>query len=152
MNGVREMSKKLFTTDEINTLKENKYVKNVTEKGITYTNEFRKQYINLITNGSTKRQAFKTLGFNPEILGEIRMQSFHNRMKRNIRNNKSIEDTRTTHSGRKKDINKLSEKEQIEYLKQENLMLKAENELLKKMEFLVKQQELKKYQFKKDTN
>ena len=141
------MSKKLFTLEEINILKENEYVKNVTEKGITYTNEFRKQYIHLITSGSTKRQAFKTLGFNPE-----RIQAFHNRMKRNIKNNKTIEDTRTTHSGRKKDINKLSEKEQIEYLKQENLMLKAENELLKKMEFLVKQQELKKYQFKKDTN
>ena len=97
-------------------------------------------------------KAFKKLGFNPEILGEKRIQSFHDRMKNILKNNKSINDTRTTNSGRRKNINKLSEKEQIEYLKQENLMLKAENELLKKMEFLVKKQELKKYQSKKDIN
>lgn len=144
------MSKKLFTNEEIKILKANKYVKNISEKGITYTNEFRKEYINLIANGNTKRQTFKELGFNPEILGEKRMQSFHDRMKRNINNNKPINDTRTTNSGRRKNRDNLSEKEQIEYLKQENLMLKAENELLKKMEFLVKQQELKKYRYKKD--
>ena len=144
------MSNKLFTKEEIEILKANKYVKNVTEKGITYTDDFRKDYINLITNGNTKRQAFKELGFNPEILGETRIQSFYGRMKYNLKYNKSINDTRTINSGRRKNINNLSEKEQLEYLKQENLMLKAENELLKKMEFLVKSQELKKYRYKKD--
>lgn len=144
------MSKKIFSNEEIKILKTNKYVKNISEKGITYTTEFRKEYINLITSGNTKKQSFKKLGFNPEILGEKRMQSFHDRMKSNIKNNKSIEDTRSTNSGRRKNIDNLSEKEQLEYLKQENLMLKAENELLKKMEFLVKQQELKKYRYKRD--
>ena len=144
------MSKKIFTKEEIEILKSNKYVKNVSEKGITYTNEFRKKYINLITSGTTNRQAFKKLGFNPELLGEKRIQSFYGRMKYNLKHNKSIDDTRTTNSGRRKNLNNLSEKEQLEYLKQENLMLKAENELLKKMEFLVKSQELKKYRYKKD--
>ena len=71
-------------------------------------------------------------------------------MKYNLKYNKSINDTRTINSGRRKNINNLSEKEQLEYLKQENLMLKAENELLKKMEYLVKSQDLKKYQYKRD--
>ena len=35
------MSKKLFTEEEIKILMKNKYVKNVTNKGITYTDEFR---------------------------------------------------------------------------------------------------------------
>ena len=34
------MSKKLFTEEEIIILKQNKYVKKVTSKGITYTDEF----------------------------------------------------------------------------------------------------------------
>ena len=144
------MSNKLFTKEEIEILKTNKYVKNVTEKGITYTDDFRKDFINLITRGNAKKQAFKELGFNPEILGEKRMQSFYNRMKYNLKHNKPINDTRTINSGRRKNINNLSEKEQLEYLKQENLMLKAENELLKKMEYLVKIQDLKKYQYKRD--
>lgn len=39
------MSKKLFSEQEIIELSKNKYVKNVTSKGITYTNEFKLQFI-----------------------------------------------------------------------------------------------------------
>ena len=35
------MSKKLFTPQEIEQLKQNDYVKSVSEKGITYTKEFK---------------------------------------------------------------------------------------------------------------
>lgn len=148
------VSKKLFTKEEIDILKKSKYVKRVSEKGITYTDEFRKDYINLITSGSSKREAFRKLGFDTDILGYDRVESFFKRMKDNIRNNKSFKDSRKTNSGRKKkiDLDTLSETEQIEHLKHENLMLKAENDLLKKMEFLVKQQQLKKSQRVRDIN
>ncbi|MGL5549302.1 MAG: HTH domain-containing protein, partial [Culicoidibacterales bacterium] len=36
------MSKKLFTEKEIKQLQKNPYVKNVTKKGVTYTDEMRK--------------------------------------------------------------------------------------------------------------
>lgn len=152
--GSDHMSKKLFTQEEINILKNNKYVKNVSEKAITYTNELKKEYINLITSGNSKREAFTKLGFDIDILGYDRIEGFFNRMKYKIKNDKSYEDAREKNSGRKKKVifEELSESEQIEYLKHENLMLKAENDLLKKMEFLVKQQQLKKYQRVKDTN
>ena len=39
------MSKKTFTDLEMLDLSKNKYVKNVTSKGITYTNEFKLQFI-----------------------------------------------------------------------------------------------------------
>ena len=39
------MSKKVFIEQEILELSKNKYVKNVTSKGITYTNEFKLQFI-----------------------------------------------------------------------------------------------------------
>ena len=35
------MSKKLFTSKQINELSTNKYVKSVSPKGITYTDEFK---------------------------------------------------------------------------------------------------------------
>lgn len=38
------MSKKLFTEKEMLELSKNKYVKNVTSKGVTYTNEFKLQF------------------------------------------------------------------------------------------------------------
>lgn len=74
-------------------------------------------------------------------------------MKRNLKNNKSMEDARTTNSGRKKksEPDETTESEQIELLKHENVLLKAENELLKKMEFLVMRKTLQNLQQKKDT-
>ena len=39
------MSKKLFTEEEIIILKQNKYVKKLTSKGITYTDEFKRIFI-----------------------------------------------------------------------------------------------------------
>src|SRR3712207_7964581 len=38
-----KMSKKLFTKDEVKILSKNKYVKKVSSKGITYTDEFRSE-------------------------------------------------------------------------------------------------------------
>lgn len=148
------MSKKLFTQEEIVILKNNNYVKKVSEKGIIYTDEFKKEYINLITSGSSKREAFTKLGFDIEILGYDRIESFFNRMKYKIKNNDPLEDARAKNIGRKKkvDFDKMTETEQLDFLKHENSMLKAENDLLKKMEFLAKQHQLKKYQRVKDTN
>ena len=39
------MSKKIFSEKEINELSKNKYVKKVSQKGITYTNEFKLHFI-----------------------------------------------------------------------------------------------------------
>ncbi|MFV8826622.1 IS3 family transposase, partial [Alkalihalobacterium sp. APHAB7] len=40
------MSKKIFTVKEIKLLSANKYVKSVSTKGITYTDEFKHLFIN----------------------------------------------------------------------------------------------------------
>ncbi|MDU6986142.1 MAG: IS3 family transposase, partial [Terrisporobacter othiniensis] len=39
------MSERIFSSEEIKKLSINKYVKNITEKGITYTNEFKLHFI-----------------------------------------------------------------------------------------------------------
>ncbi len=148
------MSKKIFSNEEIINLKVNKYVKNVSKKGITYTTEFRKEYTNLMVQGKKKREIFISMGFDPKVLGEKRMESMHKRMQTNLKMNKSIEDTRTTNSGRrrKNESKNLNETEEIEKLKHENVLLKAENDLLKKMEFLVMQKELENSRQRKDIN
>ena len=48
------MSKKIFNEQEILELSKNKYVKNVTSKGITYTNEFKLQFIAEYETGKTE--------------------------------------------------------------------------------------------------
>ena len=58
------MSKKLFTEEEIIILKQNKYVKKVTSKGITYTDEFKRIFIDENGNGKLPRIIFEECGFN----------------------------------------------------------------------------------------
>ena len=62
------MSKKIFTEQEILELSKNKYVKNVTAKGITYTNEFKLQFIAEYENGKTSRAIFEDAGF--DVIGK----------------------------------------------------------------------------------
>ncbi len=67
------MSKKLFTNEEIEILSKNKYVKNVSKKGITYTDEFKKIFITENDNGKLPRQIFEECGFDINILGMNRI-------------------------------------------------------------------------------
>lgn len=139
------MSKIIFTKEEIEELRKNKYVKNVSEKSITYSDEFKQHFIEERNNGKGPTRIFIESGFNPYVIGSKRIDCFNARMIDKKRNNKSIEDKRKINSGRrKKEMKKeITDKEKIEQLEHENLMLKAENNLLKKMEFLITQKELK---------
>lgn len=149
------MTKNKFNEEQILELKNNKYVKNVTENSITYSKEFKMHFINERNNGKGPTRIFIESGFNPYILGEYRINCFSKRINKIIKSKLSFEDNRgKKSSGRPKKIKEkeLSIEEQFDKLKHENLMLKAENDLLKKMEFMVNQKKLKNLQQKKDIN
>ena len=126
------MSKKIFTEQEILELSKNKYVKNVTAKGITYTNEFKLQFIAEYENGKTSRAIFEDAGFDVNIIGIKRIDSASLRW-RKAYNDKGIlglEDTRTLNSGRT--LNReLTIEEIIAKKDAEIAYLKAELELIK---------------------
>lgn len=144
------MSVNKFSNMEIEMLKKNKYVKKVSENGITYTNEFREDFASLLNNGKTTSEIFNILGFDTKILGDKRIYSTTNRIKQMMKKNKGFDDTRTTNSGRSK-IKDLTLEEEIEQLKHKNLLLQQENEFLKKMKFLVKEKSWEKSLQEKNT-
>ncbi|CUU45725.1 hypothetical protein BCD96_000150 [Clostridium beijerinckii] len=63
------MSKKFFSNEEINILSKNKYVKRVSEKGITYTDEFKRLFIAENEKGKFPREIFEECGFDINIIG-----------------------------------------------------------------------------------
>ena len=134
------MSKKIFTEQEILELSKNKYVKNVTAKGITYTNEFKLQSIAEYENGKTSRAIFEDAGFDVNIIGIKRIDSASLRW-RKAYNDKGIlglEDTRTLNSGRT--LNRdLTVEEILAKKDAEIAYLKAELELIKKLELQERQ-------------
>ena len=62
------MSHKLFNESEMKQLAANPYVKSVSEKGITYTDEFKRHFIAENEKGMFPREIFEACGFNIEII------------------------------------------------------------------------------------
>jgi transposase len=73
------MSNKIFTDAEIGVLSKNQYVKNVSAKGITYTDEFKRIFIDENEKGKLPRDIFTAYGFVIDILGMDRVRSSGNR-------------------------------------------------------------------------
>jgi len=129
------MSNKLFNSKEIKILADNKFVKSVSEKGITYTDEFKRLFIAENEKGKLPRQIFAECGFDIEVIGKKRIESSANRWRSVYSKDgvNGLQDTRKGNTGRPREKD-LSIEEKYERLKAQVSLLKAENELLKKLE------------------
>jgi hypothetical protein len=131
------MSNKLFSKEHIEILSKNKYVKKVSDKAITYTDEFKNIFITENELGKFPREIFEECGFDINILGMKRIKSSGKRWRDAYRNKGvlGLQDTRKDNAGRPRE-KELSIEEKYERLKAQNNLLKAENELLKKLDML----------------
>jgi len=131
------MSNKLFTDKEITLLSKNQYIKNVSEKAITYTDEFKRIFIAEYDKGKLPRVVFEESGLSVELIGLFRIKAASERWRSAYKTGGALglSDTRKGNSGRPSD-KELSIEEKYERLILQNNYLKAENELLKKIELV----------------
>jgi transposase len=129
------MSKKIFTEKEIKILSSNRYVKSVSSKGITYTDEFKQIFIAENEKGKLPREIFEECGFDIDVIGMKRVKSSGNRWRSAYREHgeTGLCDTRAGNSGRPIERD-LSLEENNARLEAQIKLLKAENELLKKIQ------------------
>ncbi|WP_235598345.1 IS3 family transposase [Heyndrickxia sporothermodurans] len=130
------MSKKIFSEKEIKLLSANKYVKSVSSKGITYTDEMKHVFIAERKKGKFARDIFEECGFDVEVLGIKRIKSASDRWQKAFNENgiSRLRDTRAENSGRPRE-RELSLEEKNARLEAQINLLKAENEPLKKDSF-----------------
>lgn len=131
------MSKKLFTEEEASILKQNKYVKKVSLKGITYTDEFKRIFIDENNSGKFPRIIFEECGFDIDIIGTQRVKSCADRWRTAFKNGGAVKltDTRKYNNGRPVE-NNLTLEEKYKKLEAKIKLLQAENELLKKLDMI----------------
>lgn len=131
---MNRMSQKKFTEREIKILNQNPYVKKVSEKSITYHDEFKQLLILQIDEAKTPRMIFEQAGFDVDIIGMKRIEAAASRWKKayQISGLVGLKDTRQTKSGRRLN-RKLTDQEQTAKLEAKIKLLEAENELLKKV-------------------
>lgn len=132
------MSNILFDEEQQKQLRTNHWVKSVTEKSISFTEDFKVHFINEYNLGKLPKQIFKDAGFDINMLGDKRIEQCTARYKRQNKRIEGFHDTRANNLGRR--VGKeLSIEEENELLKKQNAKLQQELEFLKKMEFLARQ-------------
>lgn len=131
------MSKKIFTEKEIGILKQNKYVKRVGPKGITYTDEMKQLVISEIEKGMFPIEIFEKAGFDISIIGGERARSSIKRWKAAYKKSgvMGLQDTRKGASGRPLE-RELSLEEQLEREKAKNKFLEVQLEFQKKLDMI----------------
>lgn len=123
------MGKNYFTPEQIEQLRKNKYVKHVSEKAITYTEEFKEVFLIEYQSGKLPSQIITELGFDSKMLGKDRIRNIVRRCKSQSLRPEGFKDTRASASGRPLE-RVLSQKEIIERQQQEIELLKAKVEFL----------------------
>ena len=132
------MSNILFDEEQQKQLRANHWVKSVTEKSISFTDDFKVYFINEYNLGKLPKQIFKDAGFDINMLGDKRIEQCTARYKRQNKRIEGFHDTRANNSGRR--IGKeVSFDEVNELVKKQNAKLQQELEFLKKMEYLARQ-------------
>ena len=132
------MSNILFDEEQQKQLRASHWVKSVTEKSISFTEDFKVYFINEYNLGKLPKQIFKDAGFDINMLGDKRIEQCTARYKRQNKRIEGFHDTRANNLGRR--VGKeLSIEEENELLKKQNAKLQQELEFLKKMEFLARQ-------------
>lgn len=129
------MSRIKFTDENVLELAKNIYVKNISNKSITYTNEFKIHFIAEYNNGKTPRQIFDEAGFNIDIIGTKRIECASSRWRKAYEKSGvlGLDDSRFNNSGRPR-VRELTIEEIIAKKDAEIEYLKAELELIKKLE------------------
>lgn len=132
--------RKLFTEEEIQLLSKNKYVKNISTKSITYTDEFKVLFIAERSNGKLPSQIFLDSGFDVGIIGNHRIWCASKRWRNNYntKGESGLRDSRKLNNGRP--IKRELTIEEILAKKDAEIAYwKAEAELLKKIELQERQ-------------
>ena len=107
------MSKRLFTDAQVKKLSKNKWIKNITNKAITYTDEFKYKLVKECEDYEKFPQdVFRECGIDPEIVGRKRYEQAAYKWRKQLNSVGEIKDTRKGTSGRHLE-HELSDKEKL---------------------------------------
>ena len=131
------MSKLRFCKEDIEKLKDNPYISNISEKAITYTDEFKEKFVELYNKGKMPTEIFRLCEIPPEIIGRKRIDMLSYRLKKKVEYGEELIDKRKEFSGRPKS-KELTKDEEIQRLKHKIQYQEQQIEFLKKISFIEK--------------
>lgn len=129
-----------FTDAEISILAQNRNVKKISSKQITYQDWFKELFIAEHNAGKLPRDIFIENGFDPEMIGQNRIDRCSVRWRSKANRPEGVRDIRKGNSGRTKvSKSEMSTEEKLIQLKQQNEYLKQENSFLRELQRIERQ-------------
>ena len=89
------MASKKFTVEEMNRLRENPYVLDVSPNLVHFSVEFKTRFWNLILDGKSQFEAVTKLGIDPDILGKNRVNGLKAMIRKEFKSGKGFRDIET---------------------------------------------------------
>ena len=131
------MSRKQFTKEQIDILRQNPYVYSVTGSRLTLTKEFKEIFLTSYKAGELPRTILENHGFDISIIGERRVWSISQHIREEFKKYGEFHEgygPRSSRSTPSADPNQpLSERDELKRLQHEVDYLKQEMEFLKKI-------------------
>lgn len=136
--------KNLFTQKEIELLEKNIYTQHVSESIIKFTDDFRDDFWRLYLTDLPVKEIFRTLGYDPEILGTKRIDGFvynlrKNRLTTEQRHNSISRTSEVRRPPSNINYSEMKSKEAIRAMEIELTYLRQEVDFLKKLYSLIPQ-------------
>lgn len=124
------MANKKFTPEEISELKKNKYVLDVTPSIVHFSAEFKEIFWDTLTQGKLPKDIVKSMGINPDTLGEIRLTGLKTMIRNEVKKGNGFRDINTY---MKAGNGYMSAENRIKYLEMQLAYKDQEIEFLKKI-------------------
>ncbi len=130
------MSRKLFTEEEQQILRQNPYVYSVSEASLSLTREFKELFFEAYHKGQSTRSILEEHGFDPDILGDRRVWAIAGHIRKEYRKYGEFTEGHSNCGKIPRNIDNskpTTEADEIRQLKHEVDYLKQEMEFLKKI-------------------
>lgn len=123
-----------FTKEQVESLRENRYVKSVSASTIRFTEEFKRYFYQQSTSGAVSRQIFLACGIDPDILGESRIEGFRYTLHKQAKREEGFTDKRQNNCRRETKPGEETMETRIRQLEHELAYTRQEVEFLKKLQ------------------
>lgn len=127
------MSKKVFTTEEVEMLRGNKYTFAVTPHILSFTKEFKELFWEEYQNGAIPRQILEKYGYPADVLGKERIWGIAHVIKKQYHSSEGIHEGALTRTANSSDKDTQTTEERVNKLQGEVEYLRQQIEFLKKI-------------------
>ena len=127
------MTRKIFSAEEQQLLRENPYTLKVTSRQIWFTKEFKVEFCKRYELGALPREVFVALGYDPKVVGDYRINSFQSRIRTRAMSGEEFTEGRAQRPRGLHSVSDKNDEATFIRIQHELLYLRQEVEFLKKI-------------------